>query len=433
MSGNNQVNLDFQAELAALMGKTTQNVGTEHFQDYSPERMREEEAKAAARAAAANGKVDHLKAPGNVIEDTAALKNSVTTAQLFGDNAIEGEIPELTQDFTMLASKKDRLMELGTVAQEVYQTKKVSRSQVLAMESIAREILPATAEEEANNQRAVLVQDHELNMFTEAPSAVEAQNTIENSQVVIDRALGEIRNSTKALGEKIIQVAQSDQARRNEALVQGISTFNGAIIKFLDNTGNTDLVDSRIKFRADLNWGNLMAMNIDFAQSQAMGYDRDSATGEKIIAAFDGTSAETLFKGLGDFMAENAIATPVISNFISGKFNVIRNDGDRRASFKEQSGEEYISYTQTIGMLFETFGSHRFVEFFNMLNDYIGQEIANVKLCLEELPQATDIQAVTKRSIAIQCSHSNIMAASANMAVICAVQQMVKDFLEKFQ
>lgn len=419
MKSAEQIQNDFRAELAALVSGN-KTVATEHFQD-------------SGRNTEDNGKVEHLKSPGNEVEEAAALKNTITQTQLFGDDAIEGEIPELTQDFTILASRKDRMMELGQVAQEVYQTKKVSRGQVLAMESIAREIIPATPEETANDSRKVLVEDHELNMYTEAPSSVEAQNTIDNSQVVIDRALGEIRNSAKVLAEKVIATANSDMERRNETLVTGIASFNAAIIKFLDNTSSQDLANTRVRFRANLNWGNLMAMAIDYANYTASGLENPGVVFEKSIAAFDGTSAETLFKCFGDFAAENAIAMPVISNFISGKFNVIRNDYDRRESVKVKTGDEFLPYPQTFGMLFETFGSSRFVEFFNMLNDYIGQEVANVKLCLEAVGQMTTLEQVIAFSQRVQTSHANIMAAAANIAVICAVQQMVKDFLEKFQ
>ena len=410
MPSANQVNADFQAELAALMG--TKNVGLENHD-------------------AGDGKVEHLKAPGSVVEDAKALENTITTTELFGDEAIDGEIPELTQDFTILASRKDRMMELGQVAQEVYQTKKVSRSQVLAMESLAREIIPATPEEAEGDSRKVLVADHELNMYTEAPSSVEAQTTIDNSQAVLDRALGEIKNSAKVLAEKVIQVANSDMQRRNENLIQGISTFNAAIIKFLDATESKDLVNTRVRFRTNLNWGNLMAMGIDRAHSDALGF-KEGGVAEKSIAAFDGTSAETLFKSFGDFVAENAIAMPVISNFISGNFNVIRNEGERRASIKERNGESAYIDGQTFGDLFDTFGSPRFVEFFNCLNDYISNEVNATKIALEMISKANTLEDVTMISMATQRAHSNIMAASANMAVICAVQQMVKDFLEKF-
>jgi hypothetical protein len=416
MATAQQVNADFQAELAALLG--TKNVGTEHYQDSG--RIED-------------GKVEHLKAPGTIIEDGKALGNSITTKELFGDEFIEGEIPELSQDFTILASRKDRLMELGQVAQEVYTTKKLCRSQMVAMESIARELIPATPEETAGDTRKVLVADHELNMYTEAPSSVEVQSTIDNSQVVLDRALGEIKNSAKVLAEKVIQVANSDMQRRNENLVQGISTFNAAIIKFLDATESKDLVNTRVRFRTNLNWGNLMAMGIDRAHGDAMGFsDRENGRAEKSIAAFDGTSAETLFKSFGDFVAENAIAMPVIANFISGNFNVIRNDGDRRTSIKERHGENVYIDGQTFGELFDTFGSTRFVEFFNGLNDYISNEVNATKIALEMISKANTLEDVTMISMATQRAHSNIMAASANMAVICAVQQMVKDFLEKF-
>lgn len=416
MTTAQQVNADFQAELAALMGK--KNVGTEHFQDAGrPE----------------DGKVEHLKAPGTEPETKASLDTQITQTQLFGDDAIEGEIPELTQDFTMLASRKDRMMEFGQVAQEVYTTKRICRSQVVAMESIARELIPATPEETASDTRKVLVSDSELNMYTEAPSQVEAQNTIDNSQVVIDRALGEIKNSATVLAEKIITTANADMARRNDALTSGIAAFNAAIIKFLDNTSSCDLADTRIRFRANLNWGNLMAMNIDAAHSYGMGFDKNDGMTEKSIAAFDGTSAETLFKAFGDFISENAIARPVIANFISGRFAVVRNNSDSRKSIMEVVGENGFYDGQTFGELFNTFGSTKFIEFFNCLNDYIGNEVNAVKVSLDGLTQATTLEGVMEASLANQRAHGNIMAAAANMAVICAVQQLVMNFLEKFQ
>ena len=95
-------------------------------------------------------------------------------------------------------------------------------------------------------------------------------------------------------------------------------------------------------------------------------------------------------------------------------------------------GEAAYSGGQTVGDGCGAFGSPRFVEFCNGLNDYISNEVNATKIALEMISKANTLEDVTMISMATQRAHSNIMAASANMAVICAVQQMVKDFLEKF-
>jgi hypothetical protein len=433
MKGAHNVNADFQAELAALLGhKTTKSVGTEHFQDSSPERLREEQAKTEARRQEQNGAVQTLKAPGTETEKTNALQNSITVTQLFGDDAIEGQIPELQQDFVMLASRKDRLVELGTVAQEVYTTGKVCRQQMVAMESIARQIVPATPEEVESDSRRVLVADSELNMYTEEPSVVEAQSTIENTRNVIDGVLGDIKNSTIALAEKICSTAQQDMGDRIPALTTGISKFNQAIIRFLDNTCNTDLVETKLKFRSGLNWGNLMAMPLEGSIYMVTAREQ-SAEMENSIAAFDGTAAETLFKTLGEFLAKNSLAMPVISNFISGAPNLVTNNDDKSKSIEEMTGNNYLNYTQTFGHLFATFGSQRFIDFFNVLNQFIEQEVKNCRMIAEQVNGATDIESVTKMALALQQSHSIIMAAASNMAVICEVQQLVCNFLSSYR
>lgn len=408
MTKTNKVNLDFQRELEALMGGKT--VATEDHTET----------------------VETLKAPGNEREDSASMGTQITTSELFGDEFVEGEIPELKQDFVLLKSNQDRLIEMGQIAQEVFQTKKISRSQAIAIESIARQLIPATTEETQAEERKVIIADNEVNMFTEEPSVVEAQTTLDNSRSAIDRILGDVKNSAIALGEKIVTTATNDQAVRDNELVKGISLFNAAIIKFLDNTEQESLEGASIKFRSNLTWANLMAMPL-YSVLSYPGKDGDEESTWKPISSFDGTSVETLLKNLGEFFISNPIAFPVINNFISGTAIIVRNQEDSEKFIKEHAGDKRVYYSPTFGHLFITFGCGRFIEFFNNANDFIHSEITGVKVTLDALRTATDIRGVMAASGNLQLTHEGIMSAAANIAVICAVLQHIVNFLESFK
>ena len=125
-----------------------------------------------------NNQVETLKPPIKHNEEKNAY-NDISTQALFSHSMIEGKTPELTQDFVLLKIKQDKLVEMGQIAQEVFQTKLVCRRQIIAIESIGREL---TSEIE-NEERKVIVSDHEVNMFTEEPSQVEVDTVIDNSQI----------------------------------------------------------------------------------------------------------------------------------------------------------------------------------------------------------------------------------------------------------
>ena len=59
-----------------------------------------------------NNQVETLKPPINQNEEKNAY-NDISTQALFSHSMIEGKTPELTQDFVLLKSKQDKLVEMG--------------------------------------------------------------------------------------------------------------------------------------------------------------------------------------------------------------------------------------------------------------------------------------------------------------------------------
>lgn len=380
------VNLDFQAELEALNGSK---------------------------------KVETFKPPVTEQEEKLSLK-SIDKEAIFGKDALVGKIPELTQSFILQKSKEDKLMELGQVAQEVFETKKISRSQVIAFESMARDLIPATEEEIASGDRKVVVSDHQVNMYTEEASTTEAATTIVNVQANIDRIVSDLRNSAIELGKQLVITAKADTVERDERVLKGVSLFNKSITAFLVETESKTLDGADIRFRRDLSWGNLMSINVC---SSSNGEDENF---EQRIQSFDGTSAETFVKSLFDLISYGPISFPVINNFVNGECRLIRE------SKQLSEGEDRLPYTFSIGQLFHAFGSSRFTSFYGYLSQETSTQIKAAQAAISLLEGETNIEEIVMLSDNLQHQQQCLMSINANMAVLAAVQCLMIDFLSTF-
>jgi hypothetical protein len=205
-----------------------------------------------------NTKIETLKAPSSKLDrNNPDLKSTLTEEQLFGKEAVDGELPKLTQDFVILKSKQDKLIEMGQIAQEVYQTKKVSRKQVLAIESLARDLV-----EQKEERTKVVVDSHEVNMFTEEPSSVEVETVIENSRVAVDEIVGNLKNSTTELATKIIDTIDKDRVSRKDNLQNSIAEFNTSVIEFLTEKDKDTFENVDFKFKRNLKFSDLLSIDL---------------------------------------------------------------------------------------------------------------------------------------------------------------------------
>ncbi len=380
------VNLDFQTELEALNG---------------------------------GQKVETFKPPVTEQEEKHSLK-TIDKEAIFGKDALVGKIPELTQSFILQKSKQDKLMELGQVAQEVFESKKISRSQVIAFESMARDLIPATEEEIASGERKVVVSDHQVNMYTEEASTTEAATTIVNVQANVDRIVSDLRNSAIALGKQLVETAKTDTVERDERVLKSVSLFNKSITAFLIETQSATLDNADIRFKRDLSWGNLMGIQV------GRSHNSEDASLEKRIKSFDGTSAETFVKNIFDLVGYGPMSFPVINNFVNGEFRVIRDSGQL------PEGDDRLPYTFTIGELFHAFGSSRFTGFYSFMSQEASTQIKATQSAISLLEGETSVEQIVMLSDNLQHQQQCLMNINANMSVIAAVMCLMIDFLDTF-
>ena len=371
-----------------------------------------------------NNQVETLKPPIKHNEEKNAY-NDISTQALFSHSMIEGKTPELTQDFVLLKSKQDKLVEMGQIAQEVFQTKLVCRRQIIAIESIGREL---TSEIE-NEERKVIVSDHEVNMFTEEPSQVEVDTVIDNSQISIDRISGDLRTSAIALAEKLISTVEKDREERKEKLYKSISVFNQASIKFLEETNNSGFEEVDLKFKRNLRWGDLMSIplrRVSYTGEEAEQY-------EKMISSFDGTSAETFIKDLGTFFQTSYSSFDVIRNFILGTATVITNTSEADNVIAEvQEKQVGCNTSLTIGTMFKSFGDYRFAGFYNRLENIIEEQLTAIRNTKELFNGKTDIAQLLELTAQLHNQQKTILDCTANMAVLNHVQYLIIKFLSTF-
>jgi hypothetical protein len=371
-----------------------------------------------------NNQVETLEPPIKHNEEKNAY-NDISTQALFSHSMIEGKTPELTQDFVLLKSKQDKLVEMGQIAQEVFQTKLVCRRQIIAIESIGREL---TSEIE-NEERKVIVSDHEVNMFTEEPSQVEVDTVIDNSQTSIDRISGDLRTSAIALAEKLISTVEKDREERKEKLYKSISVFNQASIKFLEETNNSGFEEVDLKFKRNLRWGDLMSIplsRVSYTGEEAEQY-------EKMISSFDGTSAETFIKDLGTFFQTSHSSFDVIRNFILGTATVITNSSEASNVIAEvQEKQVGCNTSLTIGTMFKSFGDYRFAGFYNRLENIIEEQLTAIRNTKELFNGKTDITQLLELTAQLHNQQKTILDCTANMAVLNHVQYLIIKFLSTF-
>ncbi len=369
-------------------------------------------------AAANGGKVQTLKAPLGTIENSKA-EDEVTAKELFGEDVLEGRIPAITQNFVMQKSKEDRLVEFGQLAQEVHTTQTVSRKQVLAIEEIARELVPATEGEDPK----VVVSDYEVNMFTEEPSAVELDTVLNGSQATVDRVIGDLRTSAIELAEQLIKTAEDDALERNERLTKSIALFNRGCANFLRETNADSLENVQLRFRRDLDWGTLMVLSPESTLHMP-----------DVLDKIRGTFAESFMQEMADLISKNLLACSVLRVFVSGKPEIIRNYRDSYNNLKATREDKQVvdSYNFTVGDLFFSFGNERFSAFYSYMLEAYSLQVNAAKVYRDGLNKATTLEAVKEASFGLHNIHQCIMDINSNLAILNAVQYSIIKFLNKF-
>ncbi len=370
-----------------------------------------------------NTKIETLKAPSSKLErNNPDLKSTLTEEQLFGKEAVDGELPKLTQDFVILKSKQDKLIEMGQIAQEVYQTKKVSRKQVLAIESLARDLV-----EQKEERTKVVVDSHEVNMFTEEPSSVEVETVIENSRVVVDEIVGNLKNSTTELATKIIDTIDKDRVSRKDNLQNSIAEFNTSVIEFLTEKDKDTFENVDFKFKRNLKFSDLLSFELTAVRFS------DNANFERTISSFDGTAAESFLKTLIGFLQDSNNSYNVISAFVNGVSAVVPNSEIAEKIINNSKEENsLVKYRITVGDLLAAFGDSRFNKFYTYLDSVIEENYNNIKELKENIIKATKVEDLISLSNCINICHKNILDCTGNIGVLNYIQLMIVKLLKSF-
>ena len=371
----------------------------------------------------AENKVSTLKAP-QTMKDLTDSELKVSDAALFGPNTLDGRLPAITQDFIVQKSKQDKLVEFGQIAQEVYKTKLITRDKIIAIESLARELTPETAQESASESRKVIVSDHEVNMFTEEPSGVEVDTAINGTQVTIDRVTTDIRNNAIALAEQLIATAETDAIERNEKLTKSIALFTKAICTFLKETQSSALENANVRFKRDLDWGNLMGIPVN-----SLVYTNDTYYKE-LLSSFESTNCSQFIKELSILVADNKTTNWVIQNFVIGKLGIINNAKQAYDNINEVNDGKLSTFT--IGDLFKSFGSVKFTAFYYNLCEIYDMQLNAARSTKKLLAGEESLEKLTFLSSELQKQHSTMMAVNFNLSTMNAVQYLVICLLNKF-
>ena len=370
-----------------------------------------------------NTKIETLKAPSSKLDrNNPDLKSTLTEEQLFGKEAVDGELPKLTQDFVILKSKQDKLIEMGQIAQEVYQTKKVSRKQVLAIESLARDLV-----EQKEERTKVVVDSHEVNMFTEEPSSVEVETVIENSRVVVDEIVGNLKNSTTELATKIIDTIDKDRVSRKDNLQNSIAEFNTSVIEFLTEKDKDTFENVDFKFKRNLKFSDLLSFELSAVRFS------DNANFERTISSFDGTAAESFLKTLIGFLQDSNNSYNVVRAFVNGVSAVVPNSEIAEKIINNSKEENsLVKYRITVGDLLAAFGDSRFNKFYTHLESIIEENYNNIKGLKENTIKATKVEDLISLSNCINICHKNILDCTGNMGVLNYIQLMIVKLLKSF-
>lgn len=370
-----------------------------------------------------NTKIETLKAPSSKLDrNNPDLKSTLTEEQLFGKEAVDGELPKLTQDFVILKSKQDKLIEMGQIAQEVYQTKKVSRKQVLAIESLARDLV-----EQKEERTKVVVDSHEVNMFTEEPSSVEVETVIENSRVAVDEIVGNLKNSTTELATKIIDTIDKDRVSRKDNLQNSIAEFNTSVIEFLTEKDKDTFENVDFKFKRNLKFSDLLSFELS-----AVRYS-ESDNFERIISSFDGTAAESFLKTLIGYFQGSNNSYNVVRVFVNGVSAVVPNSEIAEKIINDSKEENsLVKYRITVGDLLAAFGDSRFNKFYTHLDSIIEENYNNIKELKESIIKATKVEDLISLSNCINICHKNILDCTGNMGVLNYIQLMIVKLLKSF-
>lgn len=370
-----------------------------------------------------NTKIETLKAPSSKLDrNNPDLKSTLTEEQLFGKEAVDGELPKLTQDFVILKSKQDKLIEMGQIAQEVYQTKKVSRKQVLAIESLARDLV-----EQKEERTKVVVDSHEVNMFTEEPSSVEVETVIENSRVAVDEIVGNLKNSTTELATKIIDTIDKDRVSRKDNLQNSIAEFNTSVIEFLTEKDKDTFENVDFKFKRNLKFSDLLSFELS-----AVRYS-ESDNFERTISTFDGTAAESFLKTLIGYLQGSNNSYNVVRVFVNGISAVVPNSEIAEKIINNSKEENsLVTYRITVGDLLAAFGDSRFNKFYTYLDSIIEENYNNIKELKENIIKATKVEDLISLSNCVNTCHKNILDCTGNMGVLNYIQLIIVKLLKSF-
>ena len=250
--------------------------------------------------------------------------NNVPDESIFTKGIQVRRLPELDAEFVMQKSKEDRLMELVDKSSEIEKAGGISRTDVLAVESIVEELDPPPAKPEVEHTDEEPVEPRRPlgnpKLYTEERSTTEYQPALKLLSSNFEKAYSDLKVSVIDLGNKLLEKAEEEIQEKRLAYVDINIQFNKSVIKFLDNYDANDLVDVKCSFTKYLKWNDLLAIPLEYLRGPLMLYEEEKVKSEVMLNKFKGTKTGDFLENIAKVLSSETVyktVTDFTSNYIN--------------------------------------------------------------------------------------------------------------------
>lgn len=252
--------------------------------------------------------------------------NNVPDESIFTKGIQVRRLPELDAEFVMQKSKEDRLMELVDKSSEIEKAGGISRTDVLAVESIVEELDPPPAKPEVEHTDEEPVEPRRPlgnpKLYTEERSTTEYQPALKLLSSNFEKAYSDLKVSVIDLGNKLLEKAEEEIQEKRLAYVDINVQFNKTIIKFLDNHESNDLVDVKCSFTKHLKWADLLSIPLHYLRPVVSGYNETMNEVESLLSKFNGTKTGEFLEDLIKVMSSDTVYKTMF-NFANNELNTV--------------------------------------------------------------------------------------------------------------
>lgn len=391
--------------------------------------------------------------------------NNVPDETIFTKGITPNRLPELDAEFVIQKSKEDRLVELAEKSAEIEQSGGISRSDVIAVESIIEDlegngevadktppVVPKPKDDDDELPEPVAPKQPLGNprLYTEEKSTTEFQPAMTLMRSNFEKAYNDLKASVVDLGKKLLSKADEEIQEKRLAYAEINTQFNKNIIKFLDEYESEDLEHVKCNFTRVLKWNDLMGVSLHLLRPHLISYDEDKIKAVHLEDSFEGTKTGELLQSLRQLF-QNDFVFRTIGNFVyndllkittSGSVLTINPETGETKPWKEDNSAtatvNYYSSTQTVGSLFAFIGTNKLKTVIDArvrAYDYCKQVIRECVAKCEALESNQEsnikenLEDLTALSGKINESKMTMMAVLGEIGAVFAVYEVLNSYM----